>query len=118
MKCAQANDKFKVSNASAKLDYPVALITADEMAMAGGVKDIANTNYYLYNRQYQWSLSPGPFDPNYSHALVWRVRPSGSLDPWYRVTNSFGVRPVINLKSDILITKGDGSALSPFVIET
>ena len=31
-------------------------------------------------------------------------------------TGHVGVRPVINLKSDILITKGDGSALSPFVI--
>ena len=117
LKCTQDNDKFKVSNVSAKLDYPVALITADEMAMAGGVKGIANTNYYLYNGQYQWSLTPGPFDPNYSHALAWRVRPSGSLDPWYRVTNSFGVRPVINLRADTQITKGDGSSLNPFTVK-
>ncbi len=51
LKCAQANDKFKVSNVSAKLEYPVALITADELAMAGGVVGTANTNYYLYNGQ-------------------------------------------------------------------
>ena len=116
LKCTQTNDKFKVSNASAKLDYPVALITADEMAMAGGVFDTANTNYYLYNGQYQWSLSPGVFTPNNSRADAWSVYPSGSLGPWNRVTNSFGVRPVINLKADTQITKGDGSALNPFVI--
>ena len=118
LKCAQANDKFKVSNASAKLDYPVALITADEMAMAGGVFNISNTNYYLYNGQYQWSLSPGNFNPSYSNAIVWHVYPSGSLYPWSYATDSFGVRPVINLKADTLIIKGDGTALNPYVIAT
>ena len=118
LKCAQANDKFKVSSASAKLDYPVALITADEMAMAGGVLDTANTNYYLYNGQYQWSLSPGYFISYSSQANVWYVLPSGSLYPYYYVAFSFGVRPVINLKADTLITKGDGSSLNPFVIKS
>ena len=116
LKCAQDNDKFKVANASAKLDYPVALITADELAMAGGVVDTANTNYYLYNGHHQWSLSPGHFDPYYSTATAWYVRPSGSLSPWRGVDDSFGVRPVINLKADTLITKGDGTALNPFKI--
>ena len=116
LKCAQANDKFKVSNASAKLDYPVALITADELAMAGGVFNTANTNYYLYNGQYQWSLSPGYFASYSSVANVWYVDSYGSLNPGGNVTGSFEVRPVINLKSDTLITKGDGTALNPFAI--
>ena len=117
LKCAQANDKFKVSNASAKLEYPVALITADEMAMAGGVFNTSNTNYYLYNGQYQWSLSPGHFTPYVSTASVWIVSPSGSLGPWDHVTHSFGVRPVINLRADTQITKGDGTALNPFTVK-
>ena len=116
LKCAQDNDKFKVANASAKLDYPVALITADELAMAGGVVDTANTNYYLYNGHHQWSLSPGRFRSNGSLAHVWDVTPSGYLYQLHDVTNSFGVRPVINLKADTLITKGDGTALNPFKI--
>ena len=118
LKCAQDNDKFKVSNASAKLDYPVALITADEMAMAGGVFNTSNTNFYLYNGQYQWSLSPGRFFSSDSIATVWYVTSSGSLYPWIDVITSFGVRPVINLKADTLITKGDGTALNPFVIKS
>ena len=118
LKCAQANDKFKVSNASAKLDYPVALITADEVAMAGGVFNTSNTNYYLYNGQYQWSLSPGRFTSNYSDVNGWFVSPSGSLSPWIRVTYSYGVRPVINLKADTLIAKGDGTALNPYVVKS
>ena len=116
LKCAQANDKFKVSNASAKLDYPVALITADELAMAGGVYNTSNTNYYLYNGQYQWSLSPGRFAHYNSTAGAWTVDPSGSLGPWGGVAASCGARPVINLKADTLITKGDGTALNPYVV--
>ena len=116
LKCAQANDKFKVSNASAKLNYPVALITADELAMAGGVIDTANTNYYLYNGQYQWTLSPGRFDPYNSIAVIYAVDSSGGLFPWDYATFSFGVRPVINLRADTLITKGDGTALNPFFV--
>ena len=119
LKCAQANDKFKVSNASAKLEYPVALITADELAMAGGVVDTANTNYYLYNGQYQWSLCL------VASVLTTLLRvsglffSSGSLNPWYNADRSFEVRvrPVINLKADTLITKGDGSALNPYVVK-
>ena len=116
LKCAQESDKFKVSNASAKLEYPVVLITADELSMAGGVFNTSNTNYYLYNGQYQWSLSPGYFLPYYSRARVWLVDSSGSLSPWSSVGDSFGVRPVINLRADTLITKGDGTALNPFAV--
>ncbi len=116
LKCAQDNDKFKVSNASAKLDYPVSLITADEVAMAGGVYNTANSNYYLYNGQYFWTLSPSYFYSYYSNARVWSVLPSGGLVSWNGVADSIGTRPVINLKADTKITKGDGTALNPYVV--
>ena len=118
LKCAQDNDKFKVSNASAKLDYPISLITADEVAMAGGVYNTANSNYYLYNGQYFWTLSPSNFNTNYSQARVWFLLSSGSISGWYDVSSSFGTRPVINLKADVQITKGDGTALNPYVVQS
>ena len=116
LKCAQDNDKFKVSNASAKLDYPISLITADEVAMAGGVWNTPNSNYYLYNGQYFWTLSPASFISSYSRAYVLRVLPSGAIIDWYYVADSFGARPVINLKANTQITKGDGTTLNPFVV--
>ena len=118
LKCAQDNDKFKVSNASAKLDYPVSLITADEVAMAGGVYNTANSNYYLYNGQYFWTLSPSLFTSYASQSYVWYVLPSGGMNPWSIVTNSFGARPVINIKADTLMTKGDGTTLNPYVVQS
>ena len=117
LKCSQDNDKFTLTNESAKLDYPVSLITADEASMAGGVYDIANSNYYLYNGQYTWTLSPSIFPSYYSLAYVWHVLPSGGLDTWNNVATSFGARPVINLKADTQITKGDGTALNPFTVK-
>ena len=118
LKCAQDGDKFKVSNASAKLDYPISLITADEAAMAGGVYNTLNSNYYLYNGQYFWTLSPSRFESYNSNAYVWDVLPSGGLTPWRSVADTFGARPVINLKANTLITKGDGTALNPYVVQS
>ena len=34
------------------------------------------------------------------------------------VNDTFGVRPVINLKSDVKITGGTGTANDPFVVDT
>ena len=121
LKCSQDNDKFKMSNESAKLDYPVGLILADEVVLAGGRGFYnggysPNSNYYLYNGNYYWTLSPSNFYSGNSDAGVWYVLPSGSLGPGYGVTTSLGVRPVINLRADTLITKGDGTSLNPFVV--
>ena len=121
LKCSQDNDKFKMSNESAKLDYPVGLILADEVALAGGRAYYnggysPNSNYYLYNGKYYWTLSPSSFSSGSSLARVWAVMSSGGLHPWDGVPGSFGVRPVINLRADTSITKGDGSSLNPFVI--
>ena len=115
--CIQDNDKFKVSNVSAKLDYPISLITADEVSMAGGVWNTSNSNYYLYNGQNFWTLSPSNFASYYSSACVWTVTVSGKLVDWNSVPNFFWTRPVINIKADTLITKGDGTALNPYVVK-
>ena len=121
LKCSQNNDKFKMSNEGAKLDYPVGLILADEVALAGGRGYYnggysPNSNYYLYNGKYYWTLSPSVFNSYSSYACVWTVMPSGGLYPWNGVADSISVRPVISLRADTLITKGDGSSLNPFVV--
>lgn len=116
IKCTQSNDKFNLSNPEAKLDYPISLITADEVAMAGGVYNTANNNYYLYDGQYSWTLSPSRYNSYYSYSGVWYIDSLGSLGPWNNVTLSFGTRTVINLKSDVVINSGDGTALNPYVV--
>ena len=115
LKCKQSTDKFRLDNVKAKLDYPVALITRDEASFAGGVDDIQNTNYYLYNGKWYYSMSPSRIYYQFSIPYIFVIY-EGIFRGAGAKTGHVGVRPVINLKSDILITKGDGSALSPFVI--
>ena len=95
LRCSQDNDKFKISNTNAKLDYSIALITSDEVAMAGGAYNKTNTSYYLYNGKLFWTLSPSRFDSLHSTIDMWHLRENGNLDPDYDVTVNFiGVRPV------------------------
>ena len=95
------------------LTYPIGLITADEVAYAGGVYDLTNESYYLYTNSNYWTMSPGDFGSG--NAYVFRVNSSGDLRS-LSVDGALGVRPVINLKSSVQITGGDGSSGNPYVI--
>ena len=117
LKCAQDNDKFTVdvSNGNGALTYPVGLITADEMAYAGGVFDSSNNSFYLYIGQYYWTLSPSDFYT--SGAREFSLTSSGRLDN-NRVYVTNVVRPSVSLKQGIEVTGGSGTATDPFVIAT
>ena len=91
---------------------PIGLITADEVAYAGGVYGSNNTSYYLYNNAYYWTMSPYNYG---SWAYVFFVDDNGNLN-WRNVFSTAGVRPVINLKSAIAIT-GSGTTSDPFKIQ-
>ena len=117
LKCSQENDKFKVSNANAKLDNPIGLILADEVALAGAslTATTRNTNYYLYMSQSMWTFSPSSFTSGNTNAGVFTTF-YGMLTSGLTLNSQLVIRPVINLKADTLITKGDGSQLNPFVL--
>lgn len=117
LKCTRTGDRFKVSNENAKLDYSISLITADEVSMAGGSFGKTNKNYYLYNNQYTWTLSPSDFYSNRSAVCIWYIDMSGNLNDGNSSSSMFGIRPVINLKQDIEIISGDGTSISPYVIQ-
>jgi hypothetical protein len=61
--CSRNIDKFttSTSNGNGKLDYPVGLLTADEIMLAGGKGGTSNNNYYLYTGKSYWAGSPGYF---------------------------------------------------------
>ncbi len=109
---SKGNGALKVSSSDNRVT-PMGLISADEVAFAGGVYNKSNTSYYLYNNDYYWTMSPYSFSNSY--ARVFFVTPSGNLDYLVggSVINTFGVRPVINLRSDIPLT-GSGTTSDPF----
>ena len=96
--------------------YPIGLITADEVAFAGGVYNVSNINYYLYTNTVNWTMSPANYNDN--NGREWQIGAPGGLN--YNnglVTNKNNIRPVINLNADIKLT-GDGTASNPYVVAT
>ncbi len=114
--CTNTDDKFTVDakNGNGLLTYPVALLTTDEIMLAGGKGGTANSSYYLYTNQAWWALSPSYF--NDSNVRGFNVGSFGDLLSNY-INNSYGVRPTLSLAPGTKITSGNGSQSSPFVVE-
>ena len=117
LKCPTASDKFTVntSNGNGALTYPVGLITADEVAMAGGKFGTGNSTYYLYTNQHYWSGSPSIFDSAYSSASEFIVYSSGSIGINYVVDHGIGARPVVSLSSKVKLS-GNGTYSNPYTV--
>ena len=126
--CTNMSDAFSVNNTSAKLDYPVGLMTIDELSYAGGEAYTglaAPYAWYYTNANGEsitssddfWSISPSFWD---SYDLrVWYAY--GSNIPGF-MTNLFVnganvVRPAISLKSCTKWASGDGSSSNPYTIQ-
>ena len=116
LKCPTASDKFtvNVSKGNGSLTYPVGLITADEIAMAGGVDGSSNSSYYLYTNQNYWS-GPSYFNGSTTRAFEFYVGFSGGINS-YIVYSNYGARPVISLSSEAKLT-GDGTWNNVFEVE-
>ena len=80
---------------------------------AGGTTS-SNSSYYLYTGQIYWTMSPYYFNAAYSSASVFRVNSSGVLSS-SNVHSTRGVRPVINIASNVRIT-GSGTISDPYVV--
>ena len=100
------------------LTYPVGLITYDELVFAGMDNRHINKLSWVYSTQRYWTMSPSSFDAASGYAREWIQYSAGYLYHLAWVTGWHGVRPVINLKSDVKITGGIGTANDPFVVET
>ena len=97
------------------LTYPVGLITVDEAAFAGGRLSTMNYNYYLYTGYTYWTFSPYCFTSDTAGARVWYVSSAGYLGA-NGTSAVYGVRPVINLNSDILYSGGIGTESNPYEV--
>ena len=128
LNCLQLNDlytTFSSDKGNKKLKYPIATITADEVMLAGssgGVFDgywnytKASSNYLDIKKAY-WTMSPSGFYSSYDgngkyFSFMLIVSASGLLDD-NNSTSNLEIRPVVNLKSDI-IKYGTGTLNDPY----
>lgn len=123
--CPQVNDKFTVSSniGNGKLNYPIGLITGDEVRMAGGSEvrsggTYANKSFYLYNGNIYYTMTPHYTTGGYAYLkAMWNT---GVIADIQTNTNTIisgiyngAVNPVISLKASA-IKEGTGTATDPY----
>ena len=128
--CTNMSDAFSVNNTNAKLDYPVGLMTINELSYAGGQAGESLTvpyAWYYTNANGEsiagsaafWSLSPIYWYA--SRSYVWGVYGSGDPGGLYAIDvgTTRAVRPVLSLKSCIKYSTGNGTPETPYeIVET
>ena len=122
--CLNDNDKFTVDskNGNGKLLNPVGLITLDEAVLAGfntrysNTSDYKDTTNFLYTNSTYWTLSTVLMSA-IGNAAIGTVYGTGYVydNP---VPVSYGVRPVVSLKSGTIVEPtGDGTSTNPYVVK-
>ena len=129
--CSQLNDRFTTStttgngrlyNAS-NVESPIATITADEVSYAGGLDGVSNTSYYMYQNatsgsESWWTMSPSYWNSGYSAYMIYVGGSSdgGKLGSAEVDSTSYGVRPVLSLKSCVQWSEGNGTTATPYQV--
>ena len=116
-----SNFKCSINDGNEKgiLNSKVGLISIDEVIHAGGYFQEENDSYYLNNGNWFWTMSPAGFrsSSNYNGDVVdWYIDETGEVRTDNGLYNP-GLRPVINLKADVLAA-GTGTKTDPYVIKT
>ena len=112
--CKNKNDAFTVNSGKGNqnLTYPVALLTSDEMILAGGLDETSSSFYLSSGNAYSWAMSPFYFSFDYAdefyegHGIV---KGNGVVD-------TRGLRPAISLKPGTPIISGSGTVAEPYLI--
>ena len=127
--CEDVKDIYTYTSSSMgnkALTYPIGFITVDEILLAGssggyfnGYRDYqkVSPNNYLVTGSAFWTATPaGFYTPlgyqSVSASLIFAVTYNGLIDDAY-VTNLLGLRPVINIRSDVNVS-GDGTMQNPY----
>ena len=97
----------------------VGLVTYDETIYAGGWYYVRGRSYpyYLNSGSSYWTMSPAGFVNMYNtaNADVWYANSDGTNIYDY-VGTTHGVRPVLNLSADTLVS-GSGTSANPYVVK-
>lgn len=108
-------DRFSVNSkyGNNKLNYPIGLLTIEEAYYAGFMPNKTNnTNNYL-NANYDYiTMTPAYYNGQDAYNFVM----SKNKVILGKVSNLYNTRPVITIKKDTKILKGDGSISNPYIL--
>lgn len=113
LSCKNNADKFTVSEkfGNGKLTYPIGLLTADELTLAGNGRKNDGANSYLTTGVYWWTMTPCYY------ASSSCVMNDNAGIAYNNVSYNNGVRPAISLKAGIDYVSGTGTVSDPYVVE-
>lgn len=110
-----------------KLNYPIGLISVDEVSYAGGISAKNSTAYFYYNStnsqssvndNWWWTMSPYMWN----NGIAFQFIISGTSDSGQiggnGITGTYVVRPVLSIKGTNAWKSGDGSSSNPYEIVT
>ena len=115
--CQNDSDLYTISSSrhgNKALDYPIGLITADEVAFVGGLYGQTNQEFYLYTNRGYWTITPYALNSN-NIVMVLAVDSNGVFQS-VSINNMWDIRPVINLDKNVTISSGDGTIDNPYVV--
>ena len=99
-----------------KITSKIGLLTIDEVIYAGGnIKD-ANESFYLYNKDSSsfWTMSAARYKNGVYYPFI--ITENGKVSYETNATLNRGVRPVINLNSEVVVV-GDGTINKPYMLK-
>lgn len=110
-----------------KLNYPIGLISVEEVSYAGGISAKNSTAYFYYNStnsqssvndNWWWTMSPYMWN----NGIAFQFIISGTSDSGQiggnGITGTYAVRPVLSIKGINAWKSGDGSSSNPYEIVT
>ena len=112
--CENDSDLYTTSgssNGNKALQYPIGLISMDEMSFAGEVSEITNSTSYLQTTLSYWTMTPSTMAFDGARMYISKTNNSVSTA---RTSAVHGVRPVINLKADVRLTGTGTSTDHPY----
>lgn len=98
------------------LTYPVGLITVDEYVMSGMKVGTNNPDGHLA-AAYLWTMSPSMYDFGTMNQSMYVMDLGSKLADKSLQPTGYSMRPVINLKPDILYNSGDGTDTNPYTVK-
>ena len=113
LNCSNKYDRFTVDNknGNGKLKYPVALLTVDELMLAG-MNNKNDVNVYLRTNDYGfWTMSTVYWGGTGGFYGFRNIISNEDVDTQYLV------RPSISLKNSLKYVTGNGTVNNPYVIE-
>ena len=105
-----SNVTTKLGNTTLVSSTSVGLLNTYEYYMS--YKNVGESSSYLNNNYWWWLLNSGD-----GSARIWSVNNSNVATPLKTVSDSLGVRPAINVKSNVVIASGSGTEDNPYRIK-